>query len=264
MEKALIISIPHSGEKIPPEGEWLKDLPEPIQMCDVDRYVDRLYESVIDELKIDSIKAEWHRYVADLNRIPSDVDTDSVVGSENPSGTHTTGLHWVKTTRGDQLMPSPISKELHEEIIQKYHRPFHAGVESLFAKKKSAGYEKVFHLDAHSMPSQGTSAHRDPGETRAEIVISDVDGVSCEPAYRDLVVSCYEEAGFQVKLNWPYKGGRVTQTYGHPSKGQHSIQVEINRALYMNEETKQIAEPQFAETKAKIEKAVRRLWDQIE
>ena len=263
MEKALIISIPHSGEKIPSEGSWLKDLPEPIQMCDVDRYVDRLYESVIAELKIDSVKTEWHRYVADLNRIPSDVDQDSVEGATNPSGTHTTGLHWVKTTRGDQLMPSPISHEIHESIVEKYHRPFHATLEQLFEAKKQAGFQKVFHLDAHSMPSTGTNAHRDPGETRAEIVVSDVDGVSCEPEFRDLVVSCYEEAGFQVKCNWPYKGGRVTQTYGHPSKGQHSIQVEINRSLYMDEETKRMKEPQFTETKGKIEKAVRRLLVQI-
>jgi N-formylglutamate amidohydrolase len=263
MEKALIITIPHSGEKIPPEGDWLKALPEPIQMCDVDRYVDRLYGPIIKELGIDCVMAEWHRYVADLNRLPEDVDADSVEGHANPPGTHTTGLHWVKTTRGDVLMPNPITAQAHDEIVEKFHRPFHVSVENLFAKKKSLGLEKVYHLDAHSMPSVGTSAHRDPGERRAEIVVSDSDGKSCEPEFRDLVVACYEEAGFQVVCNWPYKGGRVTQTYGHPSKGQHSIQVELNRDLYMDEETKKIKEPGFSETQVKIEKAVRRLYDQI-
>lgn len=263
MEKALIISIPHSGEEIPPEGKWLKGLPEPVQMCDVDRYVDRIYEPIIKELKIDSVKTRWHRYVADLNRLPEDVDLDSVLGHFNPSGSHTTGLHWVKTTRGQVLMPEPISQEMHDTIIEKYHRPFHASIEALFAKKKAAGFEKVYHLDAHSMPSKGTSAHKDPGEQRAEIVISDQDGKTCENEFRELVVSCYEDAGFQVVCNWPYKGGRVTQTYGHPNKGQHSIQVELNRRLYMDEETKQIVEPLFSETKAKIEKAVRSLYEKV-
>ena len=160
-------------------------------------------------------------------------------------------------------MPQPMSQDMHARIIEKFHRPFHAAVEELFEKKKQAGFQKVYHLDAHSMPSKGTSAHKDPGELRAEIVVSDVDGTSCEPQFRDLVVSCYKEAGFQVVCNWPYKGGRVTQTYGHPDIGQHSIQVELNRKLYMDEESKKILEPLFSETKVKIEKAVRKLYEQI-
>ena len=98
--KAFFISIPHSGERVPPEAVWLQGLPEGVLMCDVDRYVDRLYQPVVDGLKLGLVKTQWHRYVVDLNRLAEDVDADSVEGSTNASGKFTTGLHWVKTTRG--------------------------------------------------------------------------------------------------------------------------------------------------------------------
>src|ERR1700749_4203771 len=93
--KPFFISIPHSGERIPAETTWLHGLPEPVVMCDVDRFVDRLYQPVLEATQLDCVKTEWHRYVVDLNRLPDDVDADSVIGSKNPSGKFTTGLHWV-------------------------------------------------------------------------------------------------------------------------------------------------------------------------
>ena len=86
----------------------------------------------------------------------------------------------------------------------------------------------------------GTRMHRDPGERRADIVVSDCLGKSCDPHFRDLVIAAYTISGFKVGYNWPYMGGRVTEQYGHPSKGQHAIQVELNRALYMDEKTKKL------------------------
>ena len=60
------------------------------------------------------------------------------------------------------------------------------------------------------MPSVGTSFHKDPGEKRADIVVSDAHGKSVPKEYCDLVVSSYQSAGFQVKVNWPYVGGGIT------------------------------------------------------
>ena len=238
--KPFFISVPHSGEKIPNEVQWLSGLGEPIVMCDVDRFVDLLYKPAIEELSLIHVLARWHRYVADLNRLPGDIDKDSVVGSTNRSGSFTTGLHWSKTTRGQTLMTEPISHELHERIVNNYYWPFHDEVKSCYEKFKKQGHKKVYQLDAHSMPSVGTWAHRDPGEKRTQVVVSDVDGTSCEREYKDLIVHAYKGAGFEVTSNWPYKGGRVTQTYGDPDKGQHVIQVELNRGLYMDEETKRL------------------------
>lgn len=261
--KAFFISIPHSGERIPQETPWLHGLPETIVMCDVDRYVDRLYQPTVDALKLACVKTQWHRYVVDLNRLPDDVDAESVIGSKNPPGKFTTGLHWVKTTEGTRLMPEPITEALHKQLVERYFQPFHDDVRDMYGFFREKGSQKIFHLDAHSMPSQGTSAHRDPGETRAEIVVSDWEGKSCETSFKDLVIEAYTQSGLKVAYNWPYIGGRVTQTYGQPQKGQHTIQVEISRALYMDEESKQLLPDKAQVLSAKLMKAVQYIYERL-
>lgn len=261
--KAFFISIPHSGERIPPEATWLNGLPEPVVMCDVDRYVDRLYEPIVKDLKLACVKTVWHRYVIDLNRLAEDVDCDSVEGHQNPSGKFPMGLHWVQTTTGLQLMKAPISQGLHRQFVQRYFEPFHSDVRDTYSFFRERGAEKIYHLDAHSMPSLGTKAHRDPGQYRADIVISDWEGKACEPKFKELVGEAYKQAGLRVAFNWPYLGGRVTQTYGRPEQGQHAIQVEINRALYMNEETKQIIPEKAKVLSDQLSKAIRMIYDQV-
>lgn len=232
------ITIPHSGEDIPKQCDWLLSLPEPVQMCDVDRYVDQLYMPCLQKLNIPFHKTHWHRYAVDLNRVPEDVDCTSVIGSKNPQGQFSRGFHWVVTTQNDQLMPKPMSYELHEELKKLIYDPFHKQVREIYSHFFNHGHKNVFHIDAHSMPSLGTKMHRDPGEERADIVVSDSLGKSCHPKFRDLVIAAYTTAGFKVGYNWPYIGGRLTEQYGQPESGQQVIQVELNRKLYMNENTK--------------------------
>ena len=255
MTKPLLVTIPHSGEQVPKETPWLAKLPEVLLMFDVDRYVDRLYEPTIKQLHIPSVKTDWHRYAIDLNRLADDVDASSVENHVNPPGKFPRGLHWTITTSGEKLQPTPMTQALHDELVSKYFEPFHVEVRNALQQMKAKN-KTIYHLDAHSMPSLGTKEHRDPGEYRAEIVISDCGGTSCSSEYRDLVVAAYERAGFKTKVNWPYLGGRVTETYGKPSEGVHSIQVELNRALYMDEATKQIKPELFNDTQSKISKAL--------
>ena len=260
LKKPFLITIPHSGERVPDEAPWLKGLPETLLMFDVDRYVDLLYEPTIAKLGVPSVKTEWHRYAIDLNRWQDDVDADSVEGHANPSGKFPRGLHWVITTKGERLQPKPMPRATHDVLVEKYFQPFHRDVRAKMEMIKGAGWKTVFHLDAHSMPSVGTKEHRDPGEKRADIVVSDCDGKSCSTFFKDLVISSYEKAGFKVAYNWPYKGGRVTETYGVPAKGQESIQVELNRALYMNEETKRLVNERVSGVQEKIAKAVSAIY----
>lgn len=251
-EVPLLITIPHSGEKIPSQTPWLNGLPEEILMCDVDRYVDFLYEPALQKLQIPFVKTEWHRYAADLNRIPEDVDASSVKGQANSAGTFSRGFHWVITTYKHELMKEPMSVESHNELVKLIYEPFHEGVRSLYKSFHEKGYKKTFHIDAHSMPSLGTSEHRDPGELRADIVVSDSKGTSCDPRFKDLVIAAYATAGFKVGYNWPYFGGRVTEQYGDTSRGQHTLQVELNRSLYMNEKTKKLKPEDAKKVQEKI------------
>ncbi len=251
----LFISIPHSGEKIPPQTPWLNRLPEEVLMSDVDRFVDVLYKPSLDSLQIPYQKTEWHRYAVDLNRIPEDVDADSVEGAVKKSGSHTDGYHWVKTKNEVQLLPQPMSQKSHQELTQLIYEPFHVGIRNHYETFRKENVKSIFHIDAHSMPSLGTKMHRDPGEFRADIVVSDCLGKSCDLRFRDLVIAAYATAGFKVGYNWPYMGGRVTEQYGQPAKGQNAIQVELNRSLYMDEKTKQLL-PKHQEVQTKILKAL--------
>jgi len=256
MDKAFFISIPHSGEQVPEKTPWLHGLSEPHLMRDVDRFVDVLYQPAIDKLELNSIKTQWHRYVTDLNRLPGDIDETAVIGAPNKVGTFPIGLHWTKTTQDEPLITEPMSFELHQQLLDKYFYPFHEDVKKIYSYYFKQGHKKVYQLDAHSMPSWGTSAHKDPGKERPEIVISDFHSVSCEESYKNLVITAYEKAGFQVGYNFPYVGGRVTQTYGKPDVGQHAIQVEMRRNLYMNEETKQLEGQKSKEIQLKVLEAI--------
>lgn len=249
------ISIPHSGERVPEQTPWLKSLPEEILMSDVDRFVDRLYAPALQTLEIPYQKTDWHRYAVDLNRIPTDIDVDSVLGAPKKSGTHPDGYHWVITKNEVRLMPTPMSEETHKELTQLIYEPFHEGMRALYESFKQSGFKNIFHLDVHSMPSVGTSMHRDPGEKRADIVISDCLGKSASPQYRNLVIAAYATVGFKVAYNWPYMGGRVTEHYGKPDQGQQALQVELSRAVYMDERTKQLL-PQYTDVQSKLLKAL--------
>lgn len=257
----LLISCPHSGEQIPLEANWLQNIDPITLLRDVDRFVDTFYRPIAKKIGVPFIYSPWSRYAMDLNRLVIDVDADSVQNSTNKAGSFSSGLHWVKTSTGEVLMKKPISQKLHVILVQSYYEPFHQALKAQFEHFKLQGHKRVFHIDVHSMPSLGTSIHRDPGDTRAEIVISDQDGKSCDPKFRDLVVASYEQAGFEIKTNWPYKGGRITQTYGNPFKGRHSIQVEMNRSIYMNEETKELTARNFTEVSRKIEAALELIND---
>lgn len=259
----LLITIPHSGEQVPGQTPWLKNLPEPVLMSDVDRYVDLLYEPTVKKLGLPLVKTEWHRYAADLNRFPEDVDATSVLGHANKAGSFTRGFHWVKTFEGATLMTEPMPLLAHQELVGLVYDPFHAAVANEVERLRKAGVKRLFHIDAHSMPSKGTSEHRDPGELRADIVVSDVSGKSSMPEFVDLVISSYTRAGFKVAYNWPYLGGRMTERYGKPETEHHTVQVELNRARYMDEASKKLLEKESQQAILKIDKALTRIRDGI-
>jgi N-formylglutamate deformylase len=227
-------------------------LPEPLLMCDVDRFVDQLYAPAVAALQLPLVKTEWHRYAADLNRHPTDVDCDSVIGAPEKSGTHARGFHWVITTKEEKLMQHPMSREMHDQLVKLVYEPFHAQVQEQYRRLGAT----VYHLDLHSMPSRGTSQHKDPGEFRADIVISDGKGVSSRREFVDLVINSYVRAGFKVGYNWPYVGGAITQRYGRPQDGQHCVQAELNRALYMDEDTKKLIPERAKAVQAKLQAAL--------
>lgn len=257
-----VTSVPHSGEQVPSEVTWLQGLSEPHLMRDVDRYVDQLYNEILQELEVTCVTTPWHRYVVDLNRSPDEYDEQSVASAQHQKGTHPKGLHWSVTTQGEPLILEPMTLPLHEDLVKKYFEPFHQELTAVLQSQREK-FGCVYHCDLHSMPSLGTPLHPDPGEQRADIVVSDQHGASCETRWMELVRRCYEEQGFHVAYNWPYVGGGVTKRYGRPSEGTHTVQVELNRKLYMDEATKKKS-PDFASTRERLHKAIRGIHSELE
>lgn len=259
----LVITIPHSGETVPPEAGWLKSASEHLLLTDVDRFVDKLYEKAVTDLSVPALITKVHRYAADLNRYPTDVDQDSVVGAKSLAGTHTKGFHWVESTLGERIMKTPIDQATHDAIVARYHDEFHAE----FARRLSELKTKfpgraIYHLDCHSMPSVGTDAHLDGGKPRAEVVISDFEGKSSSTQFKDIVTEAFDAQGFETAYNWPYKGGRITQRYGRPAENHHTIQVELNRKLYMNEQTREKL-PSFGEITNRLRSALDQIMQRL-
>jgi N-formylglutamate amidohydrolase len=239
----LLVTAPHSGEVIPPEATWLQGVEKSILLTDIDRYVHELYGPAAKALQCPFVVADFHRYVVDLNRTPADIDSTQVEGAPAPGSgpaRFVSGFHWVRTTKGDTLMAKPMARSTHDALVQAYYEPFHAAVREAEAQLIATHGMPRFHIDAHSMPSVGApGAHKDAGQRRPDIVVSDCEGKSSGGGFKDLVIAAYEAEGFTVAYNWPYKGGRMTEHYGRPAVNRHSVQVELNRSLYMDEGTRQ-------------------------
>ena len=255
-KKALLVSIPHSGEKVSEEAYWLKNLNEVTLMYDVDRFIDRMYEPALNQHEVPKVITPWHRYLVDCNRWPEDIDCDSVEGHKNPSGSHPTGLHWRVTTAGHVLIPKPLSQALHKTILKKYYQGFFDKIDFLYKDFKQKGIQHIYHLDLHSMPSCGTKAHRDPGEERTDIVIGNEKGQTATKEWTQQVMTAYEQVGFQVRLNYPYTGGTIVEKYGQPAKGHQALMIELNRKLYMDEKTKKLIPEKAQCIQKKLKKAL--------
>ena len=258
--RSLIASISHAGEKVSEKAYWLKNKSEEILLCDVDRFVDKLYEPVLESLSVPVVKTPWSRYNIDCNRRPDDLDTQAVKkeGAKRSSN-YSFGLYWLTTTKGDTLIEFPMTEKEHEAIFELCYRPFHKELETTIEMMKKS-FKEVYHLDLHSMPSQATKVHSDSGKKRPEVNVSNNKGSSCSEFFTELVIKSYEDAGFEVILNWPYEGGGITTLYGKPQQNQHTMQVELNRKLYMDEQTKQALEGKFEEIQAKLKEAVTKIY----
>ncbi len=242
MQKNLFFTCPHSGELFPPEAFWLKELDEVTLMYDVDRFVDELYEKSVLSYGWEFIKNPWHRYAGDPNRTLDDVDQSQLVGASLPENTFKNGFFWKQTSAGAPLLPRALNQSEFDGLFKNVYFPFHEKIKKVYSDWKSKSAKDIYQIDLHSMPSSGTDIHKDPGQKRAEIVLSDSMGKSCSAEFMALVEEVFLSHHFEVKKNFPYVGGGITKTYGRPDKGQHCLQIELRRDLYMNEKTKQKSE----------------------
>lgn len=237
----IVFDSPHSGLTLP--AGFRPAVDEKMVRRASDTYVDELFGAA-PEFGAPFLVAEFPRSYLDVNRALHDVDVSMIEGSwpypaqPGPAAKRGMGLAW-KYAWGDVLMhDAPISVAEMEHRIDAFWRPYHARLKALLDEAHRE-HGQVYHVNCHSMPAFGHALSPDPpGTARADFVIGDRDGTTCDPDFVECVCETAKGLGYRVKRNEPFKGAELVRAYSNPALGRHSVQIELNRGLYMDEETR--------------------------
>ncbi|MFC5520188.1 N-formylglutamate amidohydrolase [Polaromonas jejuensis] len=259
---ALVFDSPHSGTSYPPDFLYACAMPTLRQAEDT--HVEKLYDFA-PALGVHWIEAHFPRSYLDANRNttemdvtlfdepwPGPVETDPKILSKVRLGK---GLIWRTTDDGVPIYDRKLSVAEVQARIAQCWEPYHAAVaQAIDAAHLAHGYS--IHINCHSMPAVASSSATDfPGEKHADFVVGDREGSTASVALSRLVCGYLTALGYQVAYNHPYKGVELVRRYGNPAQQRHSIQLEVNRKLYMNEETLAIT-PGFESLKAHLRSLV--------
>ncbi|MCL4410243.1 MAG: N-formylglutamate amidohydrolase [Gammaproteobacteria bacterium] len=204
-----------------------------------DAFVDELWAPSI-EVGASLLAAKFSRMYIDPNRAESDIDTDLIAGNWpgkiKPTEYTARGMGLLRrfALPGKPMYADPLSVQEVEKRLANYYRPYHQCLKELLDTFHD-NFGAVWHVDCHSMKSKGNQMNIDAGEPRADIVLGDADGKTADAEFTDYIRQAFSALGYHVAVNYPYKGGYCVHAYGDPSAQRHSVQIEINRALYMNE-----------------------------
>ena len=204
-----------------------------------DVYVDQLFSDVIG-IGAPMLAAHFPRAWLDVNREPYELDpklfTEKLPGHANIRSMRVSGGLGTIPRLVAENMPIYSTRPTLEEALDRVeliYRPYHEALRKLLAKTVvDFGYAVL--VDCHSMPSSG---NKPEDHSRPDIIIGDRYGTSCHGSVSHELINRFEDKGYSVTRNKPYAGGFITEHYGRPLKGFHAVQIEINRGLYINEET---------------------------
>ena len=241
---ALVLDSPHSGTCYPADFGSVCDL-STLRRAE-DTHVEKLY-AFAPALGVAWVEAHFPRIYLDANRDTTELDaalldgpwtdplsTDPVVLGKVRLGK---GLIWKFTDEGEPIYNRLLPVAEVRKRIDRCWRPYHAAVEqAIEAAHARHGYS--IHINCHSMPAVSASHATDfPGLVHADFVVGDRDGTTASPALSALVIEHLRGCGYGVEHNHPYKGVELVRRYSDPAQHRHSIQLEINRKLYMDENT---------------------------
>ncbi len=230
---------PHSGSVYPRAFVTSSRL-DPLSLRkSEDVLVDELFAGVTS-LGAPLIAARFPRAYLDVNREPYELDPELHGPLPKFANSQTTrvagGLGTVARIVADAEeiyhADRRPSLDVAIERIELLYKPFHAALRDLVENTRRV-FGFAILIDCHSMPS--TSMARPGNGNRPDIVLGDRFGSSCDPRVTRVVRDTLAAIGLQVQLNRPYAGGFITENYGRPYEGVHTLQIEINRALYLDE-----------------------------
>ena len=234
-DNPILITVPHAGNIYP--DLFIKNLK--INLCEVRRIEDYQSNKIldqIDEQMADIIIAQCSRAVVDLNRSRNAIDHSMFTQvfehepvSEKQMIKYGLGVFPNKIF-GKTILKSPLPFSYAIHMLEHYYDPFHKSLnKQIMYLNNTFGF--CYHIDLHTMPSKALlNFKKEP-----DIILGDNFGKSCSIALINYFQNVFQENGFTVEVNNPYAGGFITRNYGNPSKGVHTIQIEINRKIYMDE-----------------------------
>ena len=255
----VLVEVPHSGLQVPPAVESEIDATPLATLRDSDIYVDQLYRRA-PEKGATLLVSRVSRYVVDLNRGPDEVDSAAV--PRHPKARHipARGVVWRARTDGTPLLRAPLTVEQFTRRLELYYQPYHRTLREVAAQIREQ-HGQVVILAAHSMPSAGRRMLGRGEVRRADVVPGTRGRSTADGRIIDLIDSHFREAGLSVKHDDPYRGGWTTSSYGAPKRRQHAVQIELNRALYVDEKTSEIKPNDFAQLQTVLDQLVGKLGE---
>lgn len=238
----LVLASPHSGRFYPREFIAQSSLPEAVLRQSEDCFVDHLVAAAPD-LGVPLIAAQFPRVYVDPNREPAELDQgmfaarlSAPVNSVSPRVLAGLGVIPRLAANEQEIYGRKLDVAEAEQRLGLFYRPYHQALGELVAEAKRQ-FGLCVLLDCHSMPSAGAWMDSLHSRQRIDVdyVLGDCFGASCAERMTAAAESCLAERGAKVRRNNPYSGGYVAQAYGKPAQGVHVLQLEINRALYMDE-----------------------------
>ncbi|WP_428482513.1 N-formylglutamate amidohydrolase [Pyruvatibacter mobilis] len=235
-----VLNSPHSGRIYPQAFLAASRLDALSIRRSEDSFVDEIFAAA-PRLGAPLLHANFPRAYLDTNREPYELDPamfhDTLPPHANTRSVRVAGgLGTIARVVADstEIYRAPLSYAEADHRIRTLYMPYHQALSELL--------ENTFHrfgcavlIDCHSMPSLAGPIEDDPMAPRADIVLGDRYGVSAAPALTDAAERILTDLGYVVTRNTPYAGGFNTEHYGRPAHGLHALQIEINRALYMDE-----------------------------
>ncbi|WP_288943174.1 N-formylglutamate amidohydrolase [uncultured Roseovarius sp.] len=235
---AVVFASPHSGRDYPWSFLRRTNLNDHTVRSSEDAFVDQLFQDA-PRYGAPLIKAGAPRAYVDLNRSEEELDPALIEGvrksGHNPRIASGLGVIPRVVANGQAIYTGKITMAEAERRIDTYWRPYH---EALSAQLDQAHlmFGQAILIDCHSMPHEAMDTIARTGIRRPEVVLGDRFGAAAAPGIVDRIEEAFTSAGLVVTRNTPFAGAYVTQRYGRPSRNRHAVQIEIDRALYMNEQ----------------------------
>lgn len=252
-ESAVLFSSPHSGRDYPADFITQSQLSTAALRSSEDAFVDQLFATA-PLAGAHLLMARRPRAWLDLNRAADELDpaviADAPRGPRSPRLSAGLGVIPRIVGEGREILRGKIPLAEARARIENWHRPYHDALAQMLETRR-ARFGIAVLVDCHSMPREALAHIRFANNPRPDVILGDRYGSSCAPDLTDLTETLFREAGFRVARNTPFAGGYITQHYGRPTRGQHALQIELDRSLYMDERTLTPL-PVFSEVVARI------------